>query len=176
MKLARTVCALFLFALVSACGTVSYTPSPDTNKFEPIPEFRSENAIRLYNDQPSRAEVVVYDTPGIDMVGNLHEWTDVAIVIATRELTRRGFTISEDAPRSLGIKVASSETIAGFTTIDTTLEIHTRLDDGKKARHIGLNTAVLATIIRRHIDGALMRGVASMLRDPEIVAYLTAPQ
>lgn len=164
--------AIVVLAVLTACGPRIHTPNPDRNPFEPIPEFRSDNAVRLYNNQPSTAEVVYYDPIGVDWAGNYHVWTDAAIAIAARELRKRGLTISDDAPRALGLAVVGAKTTPTFATIETVIELDAEMD-GSTHRFVGRNKSGFAALIPRQTDGALMRAVKEMLSDPAVVAYLT---
>ncbi len=169
----RTSILIVIFAFsISACSPLLYTKTPDRHAFDPITEFRSDNTVRIYNNQPSMSEIVYYHSAR-GRSGNFHVWTDVAIEIAARELRKRGLTISDDAPRGLGLKVLYAQTNTTFTTFETVIDIEATRDDGSRKRYRGRNKSVMAANLARQTDGALMRAVAAMLNDPDLVAYLT---
>ena len=155
--------ALFL----GACGAVSYTPSPD-RPFEAIPEFKSGHQLTLTNAQPATEEV-----SGGHWLVNRHAWTDVAIAIAQRELTARGMTIAAGAPNVLKLSVDSANTASGWVKISSEIVMNVETGGGYKATYTGKNSAAMAANLERQIDGAMMRVVVEMLKDPAIVKYLT---
>ena len=156
-------CALFL----GACGAVSYTPKPD-RPFEAIPEFKSTNQVTLTNAQPSTEEV-----DGGHWLVNRNAWTDVAIAIAQRELTARGMTVAAGTRKVLKLSVDSANTASGFVKISSEITMSVETGGGYKATYTGRNSSAMMANRERQIDGAMMRVVVEMLKDPAIVKYLT---
>jgi len=158
-----------LLLLVAIVGCKSpYTPNPD-RPFEPIPEFTSQASLSLVNVQEDTSQHPI----GRSFLANYKEWTDVAIQIADRELSKRGMQIGSDASRSLELSVTKARYRVGFVKITTDIEMSVKAGNGYTATYTGVNTAVLAAVPKRQVDGAMMRVVVEMLKDPEIVAYLT---
>ena len=163
----RPFLAVSFAVLLGACGAVSYTPSPD-RPFEAIPEFRSSHQVTLTNAQPSTEEVA-----GGHWAVNRHAWTDVAITIAQRELTARGMTVAAGAPKVLKLSVESANTASGWVKISSEIVMSVETGGGYKATYTGRNSSAMAANLERQIDGAMMRVVVEMLKDPAIVKYLS---
>lgn len=150
-----------------ACGAVSYTPKPD-RPFEAIPEFKSSHQVTLMNAQPSTEEVA-----GGHWLVNRNAWTEVAVAITQRELTARGMTVTAGAPKVLKLSVDSANTASGWVKISSEIVMNVETGGGYKATYTGRNSSAMAANLERQIDGAMMRVVVEMLKDPAIVKYLT---
>jgi uncharacterized lipoprotein YajG len=160
---------IFTIVLALALGGCAspYTPSPD-RPLEPITEFTSQQMLSIVNAQESTADV----TSG-PFVANRRAWTDVAIQIAERELKARGVRIAPSAQRSLRLAVTDFRYNVGFVTLETSIDMRVDTGGGYTATYSGKNSAVMAANPRQLVDGAMMRVVAEMLKDPNVVRYLT---
>ena len=107
---------------------------------------------------------------GHEFYGNLKEWTETAMAITQRELTKRGMLVTASTSKKLKLSVSSILGTFGFAVVrvETTLKAET--SDGYVNTYMGDNRSP-ATIYRA-ADGAVMRAVAEMLRDRKIVEYL----
>lgn len=161
----RAIPFLFLLALVGCKSP--YTPSPD-RPFEPIPEFTSQASLSLANVQADESQHKI----GGPFLANYKEWTDVAIQIADRELAARGMQIGPGGSRNLELSVTKARYRVGWVKITTDIELSVKAGNGYTATYTGVNSSVLAAAPKRQIDGAMMRVVVEMLKDPELVAYL----
>lgn len=160
-----------ILSLLSGCAhRDDYTPDP-SRPFEPIVEFSSTNSVSLQNGQQSKEQVVVYNAGSV--YGNLNAWTDVAIAITSRELKQRGLTIVGGAKKSITMSIQSANMDRGWTVVETQIVMQVRTSDGYTATYIGKNGSGAVAVAHRQIDGAVMRVVHEMLKDPRIVAFLT---
>lgn len=163
------VALAFLF---SGCVSVKYyTPNPDTHQLDEIAEFSGDARISLVNGQLSDEERLYHKQSKHH--ANYNAWTDVAIQIVNRELTARGLSIEDGADKQLTMSIEDVLTETGWTQIQTRVIMKVETGDGYSSQYIGRNHSVMAANLRRQADGAVMRAVAAMLGDPEIVAYLT---
>lgn len=162
---------LIFISILSGCAApIHYTPSPNTNQMEPIIEFSSNGEIALVNNQPMTDEVVYCSK--LDMYANYNKWTDVVIQILNREITKRGMKVTISAPKSMKIAVKYAKTDVGFSRVETHIVMAVETASGYKKEYIGRNKSFMGAVVTRQTDGALMRAVAKMLNDPEIVKYL----
>lgn len=162
-----SILAVSFCVFLGACGAVSYTPSPD-RPFEAITEFKSTHQVTLANAQPATEEV-----EGGHWLVNRHAWTDVAIAIAERELRARGMTVTAGAQKVLKLSIDSAKTETGWVKISSEIVMNVETGGGYKATYTGRNSSAMAANHERQIDGAMMRVVVEMLKDPAIVEYLT---
>lgn len=155
-----------LCAALASCAS-PYTPSPD-RPFEEIPEFTSTRTIALVNAQDRDEEVSF----GGGVTANYHKWTEVAIEVAERELTKRGVTIDPNAESKLMLKLTRAQLDTGWVTIETQLDLDAESNDGFGGSYTGRNSSAMMAVVRRQIDGAVMRVVKELLSDPDFVAWL----
>lgn len=162
--------ALFAVVLLfaAACSSSPYTPKSD-RPFEPIPEFTTAQTIELENAQPSVEQVEI----GGRMLANYREWTGVAIEIAARELSARGAKVAAGSQRKLKLAVTRAQYDVGFVTIATEIDLQVETANGHRATYTGKNSSAMMANQSRQVDGAMMRAVVEMLKDPKVVSYLT---
>lgn len=165
MKKKLALVALLL--CLGACAT-AYTPSPD-REFEAIAqEFTSSHRVTLRNAQPKSEP----ETSGPWKI-DYRAWTDVAIQITERELTKRGMKVVPDADKTLDLAVQFATTESGWVKITSTITMTAKTGSGYSSTYTGVNSSAMAANTKRQIDGALMRVVVQLLSDPRIVEYLT---
>lgn len=143
-----------------------YTPKPGRT-MEPIVEFHGDDAVRLRNVQMSTAAVPL----GGGATANYAEWTDVALVIAERELTKRGIRRADDATKTLDVAIISAK-FEGTMTMATTIEMQVVAGNGYTEVYTGVNSSGFAAYLPAQVDGAMTRVVRDMLSDPALVQYL----
>jgi hypothetical protein len=170
--LMKTYIRLPILSLITAvfcagCAT-SYTPNPSV-RFEAIREFSSRNSIALLNGQPSTEKHFFTG----NQYGNLNEWTNLAIKIASRELSKRGMTVKDNTPKSLTLSIVSAKTNAGWVMINSDIVMTVRASNGCSKTYTGNDFSAMVGNPLTEMDTALMKVVAAMLNDPEIVAFLT---
>ena len=141
--------------------------------FESINEFTSTQSVALKNGQPSSDWVKISGAGPGGIYADYNKWTDVAMEIASRELSNRGATIVDGAPKTLLMSIESATYNVGMVEIKTTIDMRVKTSDGYSAVYIGENASIMAAVPSRQIDGAVMRVVHAMLLDPRIVAFLT---
>ena len=174
----RLILLAVLGIVASGCAkSIHYTPDPD-HAVEHIPEFSSTNEVVLKNVQSSTTEIVYAETSGARFYANLNDWTSVAIEITRRELEKRGMNVIAAPEEStnqkvLKLSVDDADKTVTAATLESTITLRVETGDGLAAMYIGRNKCVFACSHGNQVDGAMMRSVASMLRDPRIIAYLT---
>ena len=161
--------ALIALCLQSISGCAHYyTPSP-SRPFESIHEFSSTNSVTLQNGQSSKEQISFHTR----YYANYNAWTDIAISITERELTKRGLQIVKDTPKTLTLSIESAHTEIGWWLITSQIVMHVETSDGYATTFTGKNSSAMVANIERQIDGAIMRVVVEMLKDQRIVSFLT---
>ena len=138
-------------------------------KSDSIPEFSSSNSITLENIQASSDDVLFATNMGHKWYGNLNSWTDVAIEITKRELTKRGMQITADSAKSLEMAILSARTTSGGWGFRSYVELKVITGDGYTRKFRGEGPSPL---LNRSADAAVMRAVTAMLKDDNILNYL----
>lgn len=147
-----------------------YKPESATFAFDSITEFSSNKSISLVNTNPATGDVLFAEQAGSTFHGNYREWTDTAIDITKRELTARGMNVADNKQKSLKMSVETVDAEFGFFVIQCIVTMKVETGDGLVRTYTGDNRSPAS--IFRAADGAVMRAVAEMLRDQEIVSYL----
>lgn len=162
---------LLILGLSGCSRTQNYTPVASTFKMDSIKEFSTNNSISLINTQKSTNNIQFATRGAITFQGNLKEWTNTAIEITKRELTKRNMTIKdEDISKKLKLSIEMARGTFGFWVMRTEIRLMVETEDGYNNVYIGDNRSPMS--LYRAVDGAVMRAVASMLNDPKIISYL----
>lgn len=167
MRLLVTVFT-FVVLLTSGC-THEYLPKPDTYEFRPIPEFTSAGEIELINYQPKADNVLIGSVNGHKFYADLQKWTDIAIIITKRELTKRGLQVKENTNKKIKMAISSTRSTCGnFGCRNyTTLQVET--SSGYKGNYSSEGPAMS---LAKASDAAVIRAVEMMLKDNNIVEYI----
>jgi hypothetical protein len=169
MKPALSIAVIGCVFILGSCALTPYTPTTD-RPMEPIIEFTTTNSLSLINGQDPKAEI---DLISRRVVANLRAWTDTAIKITARELKKRRARVAPGEKRSLRLIVTHARDADGFLTKGFEIDMLVQTGDGYVRTYTGRNSSALVAVIKRQIDGAMMRVVAEMLKDPKIISYLT---
>lgn len=156
--------------LLLGCGGRPYTPNASTFPLDSITEFSSDRSLFLVNGHSTSSELIFASRMGVDWTANLRSWTDTAISITERELTKRGMKIESDSTKKLTLSVQNVSAEFGFGAIRCLLDLRAETGDGYSKLYQGDNRSP-ANLLRA-ADGAVMRAVTEMLRDQQIVEYL----
>ena len=167
----KLILALIFSIVASGCAK-TYQPSSDTFRVEPITEFTSPVTISIINTQTDTVDRVHLRNMVTTFSGNMKSWTDTAIEITKRELTARQATILDGEQRRLELSIISIEGEAGFSAIRYITRLKVKTGSGYEAVYTGDNRSP-ATVYRA-ADGAVMRAVSAMFRDPVILKYITS--
>jgi len=162
-----SILTLTSLALLTGCVT-EYRPDTSV-PFAAIHEFSSKNSINLINGQPSTERQFFAGKT----YANMNEWSNLAIRITSRELSKRGMTVRNNAQKSLTLSIVSAKTTAGIVMINSDISMTVRASNGYSKTYTGNDSSAMVGNPRSEMDTALMQVVAAMLNDPEIVAFLT---
>uniref|UniRef100_UPI004048AA44 hypothetical protein n=1 Tax=Aliarcobacter sp. TaxID=2321116 RepID=UPI004048AA44 len=162
---------LLIIGLSGCTRILKYTPNDSTFKMDPIQEFSSNNSVSLINGQESTNDVEFASKGIAKFTGNLQEWTNIAIQITKRELSKRNMIVTvEDPSKKLKLSIETVKGTFGAWVVRTEIRLTVETGDGYKNSYIGDNRSPAS--LNRASDGAVMRAVASMLNDPNIISYL----
>jgi len=167
--LKRCILAFLVLFILGGCSH-QYTPNASTFALESIPEFSTAKSITLRNTQSSTNEVLFGANMGHKFYGNYQEWTNTAIEITRRELIERGMDVTSDSQKSLNLSIESAKGTFGTWVVLCEITLKAETSEGYIKTYLGENRSPEGLF--RAADGAIMRAVAEMLRDNEIVEYL----
>lgn len=125
----RVILPLTLLFTLSGC-THHYTPNASTFKLDSITEFTSKSNISLVNAQSSTEDVLFAENAGHEFYGKFQDWTDTAVEITQRELTKRGMTVVSGAKKSLSMSVEDVKVTVGFWAFRSITTVKVRTGEG----------------------------------------------
>jgi hypothetical protein len=171
MAIRKLFVAISILMVFGGCArTLYYVPDPSSYDFRAIPEFSSTHAISLVR----RGDFYDYDVAFTRMGrfryrADLHQWTDVAITIAGRELSKRGMTIAENASKTLEMLILSTRSTRGRWGVRCYVTLKVVAGNGYTTTYYGEGPS---TKLFWAADAAVIRVVEEMLKDKNIVNYL----
>jgi hypothetical protein len=166
---------IFLIIItVSGCSTIKHTykPRPETFKMDKFPDFNSPVAISILNSQPDDTNNVHLDRGIATFSGSKKSWTDTAIEIVKRELIKRQARIENGADKILKLSITSIDASESFWGIRYITKLKVITGSNYVNSYTGDNKSP-ATVFRA-ADGAVMRAVSAMFRDPKIISYISS--
>ena len=154
--------------------TRHYVPKQYPLKPGMAPEFSGSNAITVVNAQssPGKAgkEEFLGSVGAVTWRGDLQKWTDTAVGLLKTELEKRGFNVTENAPKKLKLTITRANIYQGFAAIRSILYLKVETGDGYSREFEGNNASPWT--LYRACDGAVTRAVGAMLNDDKILSYL----
>ena len=149
-------------------------PNPYTYPLDPIIDFKTNLSLNIINGQKNNTEQVFLTSGPNIWYADYQQWTDTAIKILEKELTRRGAIISKNSEQFIEILLRNANTDIGFFgKISHSVELDVKLGNGYTASYTGLNSNVMAGVYKQQYDGLVMRAVAAMLNDRIVIDYIS---
>jgi len=167
---------LLLGTIVGLLGcTTTYVPDGRAADPKLIPSIPGGKRIALINGQPATESVLIGEAGmGRSVRGNLHTWTDQAIVALKDTLKKKGVEVSDRSDKSLKVvitKAALSEAGSGWAfrcTVDFTIET----SDGRVVKLVADDTSWK---FLNACDGVITKVALVALKDERIVKFLADP-
>ena len=169
----RSVLAAMAVALVSCGGApVQLEARPGSFPKEVLAGRRSAGSVALVNAQATNLPVSVGATDtGRPLMGNLSQWTDVAIQVLAEKLKDSGMAVTDTSSRRLRLAITKADvgvTGGGFAS-KCAVTIHVESSDGLNATFVGERASML---YKRVCDAGIAEAVGNMLRDERVLGYL----
>lgn len=157
-----------LLVLLSACGTMPYTPEEYPLRDGLIVGMPVKGATQVTNGQPSTSPVIVYSYGGSQLSSDLRSITAVMVEQTTKELAKAAQP-GEGGAKTIEIKVDSllSEYF-GFHW-KSKLRFEARLGNGEV---ITMTVSHGSGVLKQDLDGCIAESVMKLLNDPTLRAYL----
>jgi len=166
----KRIPVMLVCAVLLAFGC-SHTHKPKMTKFdmENVPEFSPKAAVSLINGQSDAGRLLFHKQMGHKYYTDLNTFTDGAIAITTRELTKRGGTVSADAEKSLTLAVTLVKLTTGGWGGRGYSHLHVKAGNGYEKT---FEADIPSGNVYNAVDGAMARAIRYMLSDENILAYL----
>ncbi len=160
---------LALSAFFMGC-THFYAPKQYPLKPEMIPELSGSGAVTVLNGYTGPKVLLIGAQGAHSWKGDMQKWTGTAVGLLKSELQKRGFDITQGAPKELKLVVTRANLYWGFAAIRCILFLEVETSDGYTNEYEGNNAS--GWTLDRACDGAVTRAIAAMLKDEKILAYL----
>ena len=168
-RLSYVLAGLLLTAL-TGCGPLIIRSNPDTFAVpaEAATQLRGQQSVALNNAYKAETQVKIYTGPR-DWVADLEQYTETAITMLGREMTKKGIAVAPQATKSVTLRVHDVQVSLGWV-IRCSLVLEAQHGDGTKSTIITENSS--PGTAWRAVDGAIMLAVSRLLRDEQFLAYV----
>jgi len=150
-----------------------YVPKPSANIDDRVRKFSASGSVTLLNGQPSEEQQLIMESGAHSYYDNPKAWTDVAIQVAERELTKRGLHVVSNSGKRVTMAVESVHTDLGTWVVTTKVVMKVQTSDGFSKTYTGKNIAGGMTDLNHHYNEALGYAVAEMLDDERFIAFVS---
>ena len=168
-----SACAL-LMTLGGCTGTIQSNPTTFSVLEGAAPALRGQQRIALKNAYKAETIVTVQQVRGSTALADLKQYTDTAISMLERQMTKDGITIDATATKSITLRVRDmtvTTTMYPFVAVmNSSLTLEARLGEGTTTAFRTESSSAGGPA--RAFDGAVVLAVTSLLNDKEFQAYV----
>jgi len=157
-------------AAISGCGPLVVKSNPGTFSVpaDAAAQLNKQQSVTLDNAYKAETQVYIY-TGARDWQADLQQYTETAIALLGREMTKKGIDLAPQSAKSITMRVRDVQASPGWV-IRTILVLEAQYGDGTKSTIAAENTS--PSDAWRAVDGAIMRAVSQLLRDDKFLAYV----
>jgi len=134
-----------------------------------VTSFLGEQPVNVINAQNSADEQLLGKIGVHTYLGNLQEWTDTAVKVLESELNDRNIVITIEAEKKIKLAITKVEVFWPFGALQCKLDLNVETGDGNTMVFTGDNRSLWS--LYRACGVAVVRAVAAMLNDPNILYY-----
>lgn len=172
MNIRKSLAAYLLLFLISGCTSINHhVPNASPIQADSAPVFYSEADISLFNNQSSAEPVLFATNGGHKWYADLQKWTDVAIEISEREISKRGMNVTEHASKKLMLSIVSANTTSGGWAFRSRVVLNVVAGNGYNQYYPGDEGSLT---LDSSANAAFMMAIGAMLNDEKIQDYLIA--
>lgn len=161
--------ALFLFAMLTGCGTVPFDPPVFELAASKIADFPVSGTVTIENAQPSTEPAILHSQSGTRLQSNYHEVTKTMVTQARFELARHG-KARQGNDKQIDLKVTHLESRYIFFYWKGTMTFMVSLGDGQRFE-MTVNHATGASA-QQDLSGSIADGVVALYKDGRVLDYL----
>lgn len=160
-----------LLTELAGCGPLMIQSNPGTFAVPPEAgaQLRGPQNVALNNAYKAETQVKLL-VGARDWIADLQQYTETAIAILDREMTKKGISNTLQAPKSVTLSVRDVRAGTGWGVIRALLILDAQYGDGTKSTIETENTSPATAW--RAVDGAIMLAVTRLLRDEQFLAYV----
>jgi len=162
---------VFGAVLLSACGTHPFTPEEFPLQDGRVPRFGIAGPAIIHNAQPSTEPVLVYDSWGTQFTADLRSITEVMVRQTQEEVQKDGRPDGSASRKSVDLRVKALMSRYIFFFWKSRIEFDARLGNGET---LVFTVKHASGTLGQDLDGCIAEGVATLLNDPRVKAYLAS--
>ncbi|HEY1029422.1 MAG TPA: hypothetical protein VGE28_17560 [Pseudomonas sp.] len=161
--------SLFLFALLTGCGTVPFDPPVFELAPSKIADFPVSGAVSIENAQPSKEPTILHSQGGTRLQSNYYQVTQTLVTQARFELARHG-RLAAGKDKRIELKVSHLESRYIFFYWKGSMTFTVSLGDGQRFE-MSVNHATGASP-QQDLSGTIADGVVALFKDQRVLDYL----
>lgn len=169
----KVLCGLTLFVLLTTGCAWTYRaeiyPIPPDLK---VKEFKGQGEAISIKSEPIEGLVNIGNAHSSSYYADLKQVTDVTVSFLTEELSKRGFLVQRDVPKSITLNVTGMNLALTIGSCHCTMRIEYATSDGRRRIFSPYNSS---TLYPRACNGALTKGIADLLNDEKLINFLISP-
>jgi len=166
---------ILISIFLSGCGSKYYMkPDASVEMENFVVPMLTAQKVTLVNTQSFNDNIVILSRAGDTGYANPKYFTDIAITITARELSKRGIEITNNSAKLLKISVDYIATDLGWN-IESKVVMSVETGNGYTAKYTGIDskTSWGPRGASDQYSTVLMRVVGAMLTDKKIIKYLS---
>lgn len=168
MRLFTAIAGAAAALLLSACGTLPYTPAEYPLRDGLISPMPVKGQASVANAQPSSGPVIVYSYGGSKLSSDLRSITEVMVQQTNKELAKAAQS-SGGEPKTVELKVNSLVSKYAVFHWNSTLEFEAKLGNGEV---IAKTVPHTSGVLLQDLNGCIAESVMTLLNDEKLRKYL----
>lgn len=168
----RHLAAAAAALVLAGCGTMAFTPMEYPLRDGLVPALAVTGDVNVSNDQPSKAQTIVYSYGGSKLATNLNAITEVMTEQTRKELAKAGQKSGGAGAKTVALKVNVLLSEYVMFSWKSHIEFEAKLGDGQT---LPFNVRHASGVLAQDLNGCVAEGVITLLNDPRVKAYLAAP-
>jgi hypothetical protein len=169
-RISKVAAALLAASALNGCTHVYMVHAVSTGGR--VGSFHVPAPVELVNAQDSTERRSIGDTNYDHFYGDMHGWTATMITVMAKELRERGMPASSSgAAKQLRVAITHAQMYFGFSNVRCVVNI--RIETPEKTKEFE-GEAASGWTPSKACDVAVARGVAEVLNDPAVLAYIAS--
>ncbi len=161
---------LTLFVFLTTSCTITYRagiyPIPPDLK---VKEFQGQGEAISIEGKAKKGKTHIGDTNVYTYYADLKQVTDVTVSFLTEELSKRGFLVQRDVPKSITLNVTKMKITYSFGSYHCFMNIEYTTSGGHRRIFSQYDSS---GVYDRACTGAITKGVVDLLNDKRLIDFL----
>ena len=161
---------VFLICFLFSCGCTSfkYNAKPQPISSLVTSQWSGTGSISIENK--ATPGLILLRSHDISYWGDLSQMTETAIVLLSGEFSKRGFAVTQNAPKVLKVKMLYAGLAFTLSFYKCVMQLQAETGNGYQKVYYGYN---VGSSFSRACDGTLAITVAALLNDSKLIEYIS---